>query len=104
MVTKQSSPTPDPQVKPIWAYAYQLSPPQSADRLSTIQPLLDDEHVDAQQDGRTWSGRVVLEERITHILVVSDSPEQDHAGNRKLESELKQLNAKFSVSAPMELP
>jgi hypothetical protein len=100
MVTKQ----PTPQPKPIWAYAYQLSPPQDADRLRTIQPLLDDEHVDAQEDGRTWAGRVVLEERVTHILVVSDSPEQDHESNRKLESELKQLNAKFSISAPMVLP
>jgi hypothetical protein len=90
--------------KPIWAYAYQLSPPQLADRLRTIQPLLDDEHTDAQQSGRTWAGRVVAEERITHILVVSDSPEQDHEGNRKLESELKELKAKFSISAPMELP
>lgn len=100
MVTRQSIPPP----KLIWAYAYQLSPPQLADRLSTIQPLLDDEHTDAQEDGRKWTGRVVAEERITHILVVSDSPEQDHESNRKLESELKQLNAKFSISAPMELP
>ena len=104
MITTQSSPPPGPTLKPIWAYAYQLSPPQPADRLCTVQPLLDDEHADAQEDGRTWAGRVVVEERITHILVVSDSPEQDLAGNRKLESELKQLNAKFSISAPMELP
>jgi hypothetical protein len=104
MVTRQSSPPPGPPLKPIWAYAYQLSPPQPADRLCTIQPLLDDEHTDAQHDGRTWAGRVVLEERITHILVVSDSPEQDHERNRRLESELKELNAKFSISAPMVLP
>lgn len=100
MVTRKVAPS----VKPIWAYAYQLSPPQLADRLCTIQPLLDEEHVDARRKGRTWSGRVVPEERITHILVVSDSPEQDHASNRKLESELKELKAKFSISAPMELP
>jgi hypothetical protein len=46
---------------------------------------------------------VVPEEVITHILVVSDSPDQDHEGNRKLESELKELKAKFSVSVPMPL-
>jgi hypothetical protein len=46
---------------------------------------------------------VVPEERITHILVVSDSPEQDHEANRRLESELKGLKAKFSISAPMQL-
>lgn len=100
MVTRKDTSPP----KTIWAYAYQLSPPQPADRLRTIQPLLDDEHVDAQESGRTWAGRVVLEERITHILVVSDSPEQDHDGNRKLESELKELKAKYSISEPMELP
>lgn len=95
---------PDVSPKPMWAYAYQLSPPQLADRLCTIQPLLDEEHVDARRSGRTWAGRVVPEERITHILVVSDSPEQDYEGNRKLESELKELKAKFSISAPLELP
>lgn len=100
MVTRTAAPSP----KPIWAYAYQLSPPQPADRLCTIQPLLDDEQVDARRNGHTWAGRMVTEERITHILVVSDSPELDHEGNRKLESELKELKAKFSISAPMELP
>lgn len=93
-----------PSPKSMWAYAYQLSPPQPADRLRTVQPLLDEEHSDARRSGRTWAARVVPEERITHILVVSDSPEQDHEGNRKLESELKELKAKFSISAPMELP
>ncbi|MFN2571812.1 MAG: hypothetical protein ABR537_09415 [Gemmatimonadales bacterium] len=87
-----------------WAYVYQLSPPQLADRLLTVQQLLDEENAHAQMSGRTWSGRVVVEEQITHILVVSDSPEQDHAGNRKLEAELKGLQATFSLSAPLELP
>ena len=100
MTTKK--PTPLPQTR--WAYAYQLLPPQLADRLRTIQPLLDDEHTGARLSGRTWAGRVVPEERITHILVVSDSPEQNHESNRKLESELKELKARFSISAPMELP
>lgn len=99
MVTRRTTPS----SKPLWAYAYQLLPPQLADRLRTVQALLDDEHVDARRDGRTWAGRVVPEERITHILVVSDSPEQDHEGNRKLESELKELKAKFSISAALPL-
>jgi hypothetical protein len=95
--------TPNPSLESRWAYAYQLLPPQLADRLRTIQPLLDDEQADAHRSGRTWAGRVVPEELITHILVVSDSPDQDHEGNRKLESELKELKAKFSVSVPMPL-
>lgn len=86
-----------------WAYAYQLLPPQLADRLRTIQPLLDGEQASARRGGRTWAARVVPEELITHILVVSDSPDQDHDANRKLESELKELKAKFSISAPLAL-
>ena len=101
MTTRKPDHQPEP--KPVWAYAYQLSPPQLVDRLHTIQALLDEEHVLAQVKGRTWSGRVVVEERVTHILVVSDSPEQDHAGNQKLESELKELKAKFSVTPAMPL-
>jgi hypothetical protein len=94
-----SNTTPSP--KSLWAYVYQLMPPQPADRLRSIQPLLDGEHVDARRTGRTWAGRMVPEERITHILVVSDSPEQDD--NRKLESELEDLRTKFSVSVPLPL-
>ena len=94
---------PNPSLESRWAYTYELLPPQLADRLRTIQPLLDGEQADALRSGRTWAGRVVPEEVITHILVVSDSPDQDHEGNRKLESELKELKAKFSVSVPMPL-
>ena len=92
-----------PSPKPLWAYVYQLLPPQLAERLRTIQPLLDDEQLDARRTGRTWAGRVVPEERITHILVVSDSPEQNEGSNEKLESELDELKTKFSVSAPLPL-
>lgn len=99
MTTNNDGPVP----KSIWAYAYQLSPPQPAERLRSIQPLLDNEQIGARRSGRTWTGRVVPEERITHILVVSDSPEQDHEGNRRLESELKELKAKFSISPSLPL-
>jgi hypothetical protein len=99
MVTRASTPLP----KPLWAYVYELLPPQLADRLRTIQPLLDGEQVDARRTGRTWAGRIVPEERITHILVVSDSPELDDGSNRKLESELEELKAKFSMSASLPL-
>ncbi|HEY6092270.1 MAG TPA: hypothetical protein VIV83_09785 [Gemmatimonadales bacterium] len=92
-----------PLAKPLWAYVYQLLPPQLADRLRTIQPLLDDQQVDARRTGRTWAGRVVPEERITHILVVSDSPDHNEGSNQKLESELGELKTEFSVSAPLPL-
>ena len=95
--------TPDPPPPPIWVYAYQLLPPQLADRLRTVQPLLDEEQLHARRSGRTWAGRIVPEERITHILIVSDSPAQDHEANRHLESELKKLKARFTVSPPVVL-
>jgi len=87
--------------KPVWAYAYQILPPQAEDRLHTIKKLLDQENADAQRAARTWAGRVVVEQQVTHILVVSDSPEQDHAVNRRLEAKLQELNAGFSITVPI---
>ena len=99
MATKKRSRTP----KTIWAYAYQILPPQSADRLRSIKALLDHAHSDAERGARTWSGRVVHEEQVTHILVVADSPEQNHDVNRKLEAALQALKAAFSITTPMAI-
>lgn len=87
--------------KAMWAYAYQIEPPQAEARLHTIKTLLDHEHEDAVRGARTWVGRVVMEQRITHILVVSDSPEQRREVNHMLEDELKELKVRFSITAPM---
>ena len=87
--------------KKIWSYGYAIMPPQPEDRLVAIQALLDHEQADARSKARTWAGRVVLEEKVTHILVVSDSPEQDGEVNRKLEAQLQELNVGFSVTMPM---
>lgn len=92
---------PTPTSKTVWAYAYQILPPQGAERLDAITTLLDHAHTEAQRDARTWTGRVVVEEQVTHILIVSDSPEQNHAVNRRLESKLQELNAGFSLTVPI---
>jgi hypothetical protein len=97
MASEQSSPLP----KTMWAYAYQILPPQGADRVRALKELLDQAHHEAQRDARTWTAQVVLEPQITHILVVSDSPEQNHAGNRRLEGELRGLHAGFLITAPL---
>jgi hypothetical protein len=97
MVTKKSSPSP----KTNWAYAYQIVPPQTEGRLRAIKGLLDNEHRAAQRGARTWTARLVSEQQITHILVVSDSPAQDREVNRRLEATLKELNVRFSVTTPM---
>jgi hypothetical protein len=87
--------------KTVWAYAYQILPPQPAARLHAIKSLLDHAHTEAQRDARTWTGRVVVEDQVTHILIVTDSPEQNHEVNRRLEAKLLELNAGFSITAPI---
>lgn len=93
------SDTPEPRTK--WAYAYELDPPLPEDRLEALEDLLVREHEVARSGTRTWASRLVLEERVTHILIVSDTPEQDLNANRRLERELRSLKARFSVTAPM---
>jgi len=89
--------------KLMWAYAYQIVPPQPLDRLETIKALLQHEHEIAKGGARTWEGRFVHEESVTHILVVSDSPEQDGEANHRLEAALKGMHAGFVRTAPLEV-
>jgi hypothetical protein len=76
-------------------------PPQPSRRLSTIRTLLKDATAAAHDEAHTWSGRLVLERGATHILIVSDDPERNHAINRRLEAELRQLDAAFFVTGPL---
>src|SRR2546423_1613376 len=87
--------------KAIWAYSYQIVPPQAENRLRAIRSILEREHADARSGARIWAGRVVFEQQVTQILVVSDSPAQDRNVNRRLEDELKVLKARFSMTVPM---
>ena len=87
--------------KDLWAYAYELVPPQPQDRLRAINALLDQERAAARTRARTWEGRVVVEEHVTHILIVSDSPEQDREVNRRVEAGLRNLSAGFSLTVPI---
>jgi hypothetical protein len=89
--------------KTLWAYAYEIVPPQAEDQLNAIRTLLEKEHVDAGQGARTWTGKLISEQRVTHLLVVSDSPDQSREVNRRLEGRLTQLRAGFSVTVPMPL-
>lgn len=86
-----------------WAYGYQVAPPMTPHRLSMITGVLEDEHLNANLDERTWQGRFVVEEHVTHILVVSDSPDQELNVNRRLEAELRRLEATFSVTPPVRI-
>lgn len=90
-----------PPAKMMWAYAYQIVPAQPESRLSGIRAILDAEHSLAKNDARTWQGKFVQENQVTHILVVSDSPDQDGDANRRLEAALKGLQTGFVRTAPM---
>lgn len=88
-------------LKPAWAYAYQIAPPQSADRMRAVKALLDHEGAQAKVQQRTWAGRFVVEKQVTHILVVTDSPDQDLDVNQRLEEALRGAGVAFALTAPM---
>ena len=89
-------------MKGLWAYAYEIVPPQPSRRLGPIRALLKDETEAARGGARAWSGRLVLEREATHILIVSDDVSgRDHPINRQLEAELERLEASFSVTVPL---
>jgi hypothetical protein len=89
-------------VKDLWAYAYKIVPPQPSQKLGTIRTLLKDETAVAKDTARTWSGRLVLEDDATHILIVSDDVRgRDDSINRDLETELQRLDAVYSVTEPL---
>jgi hypothetical protein len=85
----------------LWAYAYEIVPPQPSRRLGAIRTLLKDATAAARGASRHWSGRLVLEGDATHILIVSDAEGRDHSINRQLEAELERLDAPFSVTEPL---
>jgi hypothetical protein len=84
-------------------YAYEFARAPADDQLDAIRVVLDTEHSAARHDARTWTARLVSEQRLTHILVVSDSPDQTRAVNHRLENRLRLLNAAFSLTVPMPL-
>jgi len=87
----------------VWSYGYEILPALSRDRLRSLEALLDEEHLLAKQNRRTWTGRFVVEEQVTHLLVVSDTPDQELEVNRRVEGELKRLTAAYSITSPVEI-
>ena len=83
-----------------WVYAYELNPPQPEPRFRRIRALLHRAKRAAQRGGRLLTGRIVVETKITHILVVTDTPGQVHDVDRAIEVELKHLNMDFALTGP----
>ena len=90
-----------PPKKGLWAYAYDITLPDKEDHLQAIQHLLDEERTEASEGARTWAARVVIDPQVTRILVVSDTPAQDRDVNRRIEAELKLLEATFETTIPL---
>lgn len=86
----------------IWAYTYRLTPPQSAERLRKVKAMLAKEHREAVARDGMWEGRMVVDERVANILVLSDSPDLDREVNRRLEAELRAIDSGFAVTLPFE--
>ena len=89
-----------PQASKSWAYAYQLNPPQPEPRFAKLKILLRRARLAAQRDGRLWTGQIVMEAHITHILVVTDAPEELRAVDRAIDAELKRLKMGFAITRP----
>ncbi|TVR59441.1 MAG: hypothetical protein EA422_15000 [Gemmatimonadales bacterium] len=87
-----------PPRRSFWAYGYVLDPPVHRDRLGPMGALLDEGHEQARILARTWEGRFINGDDITHILVVSDQPNQDLEVNQLLEAELYRLKTSFAVT------
>jgi len=83
-----------------WAYAYLLDPPQPEPRFAKVKTLLRRARLAARRDGRLWTGRIVMEAHITHILVVTDARDEVRAADRAIDAELKRLKMGFAITAP----
>lgn len=90
--------------KLIWAYTYRLSPPQAAARLRRIRALLLEEHALLAATQDTWEGRLVVDDKIAHILVLASSPDLTREVNQRIEAELQRMGAGFTVTVPLAIP
>ena len=85
----------------IWAYAYRLSPPLPPAKLRQLKELLEREHAAARERDGTWEARFVTDERVEHILVLTDSPDLDRDANKHIEEALQELDAGYSLTVPL---
>src|SRR5512146_42650 len=83
-----------------WVYAYELNPPQPEPRFRKIRVLLRRAQAAARRGGRLWTGRIVVEYKITHILVMTDDPCKVRHVVRAIEDVLQHLNRQFALTGP----
>jgi hypothetical protein len=91
-----------PAARTLWAYGYELVPSHPQDRIAEIRDLIERQNQDAAKEGRTWNARLVTR-RVTHVMIVSTSPDVDLDHNRRLEAELTGLGVQFLTTVPMRV-
>ena len=89
-----------PRAPERWAYAYQLNPPQPEPRFAKVKLLLRRAGQAAQREGRLWTGQIIMEAHITHILVVTDDPHEVRTIDQAIDAELKRLKMDFAITGP----
>lgn len=90
--------------KTLWVYGYEMIPPHQKHGMKVIRGLLNEENSLAEKENRSWTARLVTEQRVTHVLIVASSPEVDKDINHRIESKLKELGFRFQLSIPMPVP
>jgi hypothetical protein len=86
-----------------WVYAYQLDPPQPEPKFKKITSLVRQAQTAATRGGHLWTGRIVVETLVTHLLIVTDDPQQAPGVNRAIEAQLKQHAMGFALTGPAAL-
>ena len=90
-------------MRQLWAYAYRVVPPPPATGLGQLRKVLDSENALAFEHARAWAAQLILEQRSTQILVISDSPALNRPVNHRLETELQRLDAQYRVTDPVAI-
>lgn len=87
----------------VWAYGYVFTPPIARQRMGPVEALLNDGRAKARLAAHTWEGRLINGDDVTHILVISDRPDQDLEVNELLEAELDRLGAPFAITEAVQV-
>src|ERR1041385_5321814 len=85
----------------LWAYAYQIVPPQPFTRLGAIRAILKDAGAAGRAGAPPRAGGARREPRPPHFLMVSAAPGRNLSIDPRLEAELARLDARFSVTGPL---
>jgi len=85
----------------LWAYTYRLIPPLAPERLRALRTLLAREQKAAKARDGVWQGRLVVDDRVSHLLVLSDSADLEDDINRRITAALRALDTTFAVTIPL---